>query len=66
MKKIVTSYHEPDLDGVSSMYAYSEYLNKQGIDCGYYISGKQKQEVDIVCEIFDIKLEPEEKIEPNQ
>ena len=28
-KRIVTSYEEPDLDGVSSMYAYTEYLNKK-------------------------------------
>ena len=32
MEKIVTSYSEPDLDGVSSLYAYSEYLNKIGMD----------------------------------
>ena len=31
-KRIVTSYEEPDLDGVSSMYAYSEYLNKIGME----------------------------------
>lgn len=56
-KRIVTSYEEPDLDGVSSMYAYSEYLNKIGIESDYYIEGTPKKEVGIVCDLFDIKLE---------
>ena len=28
--RIVTSYHEPDIDGIACMYAYAELLNKQG------------------------------------
>ena len=55
-KRIVTSYQEPDLDGVSSMYAYSEYLNKTGIPSDYYINGNPKKEVEIVCDLFGIDL----------
>ena len=32
MKKIVTSYYGPDLDGVACMFAYTEYLRKKGIE----------------------------------
>ena len=53
---IVTSYEEPDLDGVSSMYAYAEYLNKIGISSDYYIKGTPKKEVGIVCDLFGIEL----------
>jgi len=28
--KLVTSYPNADLDGVSSAYSYAEYLNKNG------------------------------------
>ena len=54
--KIVCSYIEPDIDGVSCMYAYSELLNRQGDNVTYYIWGNPKNEVEIVCEMFDIKL----------
>lgn len=63
MKRIVTSYENPDLDGVSSMYAYSEYLNKTGIESNYYIKGQPKKEVEIVCDLFNIQLDGIEKIE---
>lgn len=66
MKRIVTSYESPDLDGVSSMYAYSEYLNKTGIESDYYISKQPKKEVGIVCDLFNIQLDGIEKIEDNQ
>lgn len=65
-KRIVTSYEEPDLDGVSSMYAYAEYLNKIGVPSGYYIKGQPKKEVGIVCDLFQVQLEGEEHIEPEQ
>lgn len=55
-KIIVTSYIAPDLDGVSAMYGYSEYLNKKSQIADYYISGTPKKEVDIVCELFNINL----------
>lgn len=56
MRKVTVSYYEPDLDAVSSMYAYCEYLNKIGCKSNYYIEGIPKKEVGIVCDLFDIKL----------
>lgn len=55
--KIVTSYCEPDLDGVACMYAYTELLNRQGEEVEYFIWNKPKQEVNIVCDMFEIELE---------
>lgn len=66
MKRIVTSYQSPDLDGVSSMYAYSEYLTKIGEESSYFISGEPKQEVKIVCDLFNIKLMGENNIQDNE
>lgn len=65
-KRIVTSYEAPDLDGVSSMYAYAEYLNKIGIPSDYYIKGEPKKEVGIVCDLFQIKLKGEKAINKEQ
>lgn len=62
MKNIILSYNMPDMDGVACMYAYSELLNKQEQETGYFIKGKPKKEVKIVCEMFDIKLESEKSI----
>ena len=39
MRKIVTSYIKPDIDGISSMYAYTEYLRKKGFEAEYYYEG---------------------------
>lgn len=58
MKNIITSYNNPDLDGVSCMYAYSELLHKKNIECEYFIQGIPKREVNIVCNMFNIKLKP--------
>ncbi len=66
MKRIVTSYQSPDLDGVSSMYAYSEYLTKIEEESSYFISGEPKQEVKIVCDLFNIKLRGENNIQDNE
>lgn len=52
--KIVTSYFEPDLDGTSAMVAYSELLNKKGEQADYFIWGKPKKEVEIVCDMFNV------------
>ena len=65
-KRIVTSYEEPDLDGVSSMYAYAEYLNKIGIPSAYYIKGNPKKEVEIVCDLFGIDLVGSKEISEEQ
>ena len=56
MKNIITSYNNPDLEGVSCMYAYSELLHKKNIECEYFIQGIPKREVNIVCNMFNIKL----------
>jgi len=61
--KVVISYGEPDLDGVSCMYAYSEFLNKNGEQAGYFILHEPKQEVRIVCSFFGIDLKSLEKNE---
>lgn len=65
-KRIVTSYEAPDLDGVSSLYAYCEYLNKTGIPSDYYIEDEPKKEVGIVCDLFNIQLGGAEEINNNQ
>lgn len=36
---IITSYIDPDLDGVACLYAYAEYLNKRGVCTKAMISG---------------------------
>ena len=46
MKKvIVTSYSNPDLDGVAASYAYTEYLEKTGQLASYCFEGEPKKEV---------------------
>ena len=54
--KIIISYSEPDLDGTSCMFAYSELLNKLGEKADYIVRDIPKQEVGIVCDIFGIEL----------
>lgn len=56
MNKIVVTYKNADLDCVASAYAYAEYLNKIGILSTYYISGMVQDEVNIVCNLFNISL----------
>lgn len=46
-KYVVTSYIDPDMDGISAMYAYSEYLNKCGKESCYYYEGTIKKEAQI-------------------
>lgn len=66
--KIIVSYIEPDIDGVSCMYAYSELLKRKGEQVDYYIWGTPKLEVRLVCDLFGIKLNPIKEIpdEENQ
>ena len=56
MRKIVTSYIKPDIDGISSMYAYAELLRKMGYNAEYYYEGQARKEVQIVLETYGIKL----------
>ena len=55
MKKIL-SYDMPDMDGVSCMIGYAEFLNQKGENCKYIIKGEPKREVNIVCDKFKINL----------
>lgn len=56
MGKIVTSYINPDMDGISLMYAYTEYLRKKGENANYYFEGSLKKEVQIILKKFNIYL----------
>ena len=62
MRKIVTSYINPDMDGISLMYAYTEYLRKNGECAEYYFEGTLKKKVQIILDKFNIKLENIEDI----
>lgn len=55
MRKVVTTYVNPDMDGISLMYAYTEYLRKKGEQADYYYEGEMKKEAQIVLDIFNIK-----------
>ena len=63
MRKIVTTYINPDMDGISLMYAYTEFLRKKGENANYYFEGTMKKEAEIVLNKFNIKLENINKIE---
>ncbi|MGM9850179.1 MAG: hypothetical protein ACI31V_04730 [Bacilli bacterium] len=39
MRKVITSYINPDMDGIALMYSYCEYLRKNGEDAYYYFEG---------------------------
>lgn len=64
--KVTTSYYEPDIDGVASMYAYSEYLNKRNKKCDYFVYGKPKKEVEIISKMFNIPIKETNAIRINQ
>ena len=55
MKTVIT-YKNADLDCVASAYAYSEFLNKSGIQSNYYIGGIVQEEVNVICSHFGIEL----------
>lgn len=65
MRKVVTTYINPDMDGISLMYAYAEMLNKKGEHASYYFEGTIKKEVEIVLNKFNIKLDTIDKIDKN-
>ena len=55
MKKIlITSYTNPDVDGVSCAYAYAEFLQKQGQDVVAGIFGDPHPEAQFVLDKFNI------------
>lgn len=63
MRKIVTTYINPDMDGISLMYAYTELLRKKGEQSEYYFEGTMKKEAEIVLQKFNIKLNNATRIE---
>lgn len=62
---VVTTYINPDMDGISLMYAYTEFLRKKGESANYYFEGIMKKEVEIVLNMFNIKLDNIDKIQEN-
>ena len=63
MRKIVTTYINPDMDGISLMYAYTELLRKKREKADYYFEGTMKKEAEIVLNKFNIKLNTATRIE---
>ena len=63
MRKVVTTYINPDMDGIALMYAYAEFLRKKGEQASYYFEGTMKKEAEIVLNRFNIKLDYINKIE---
>lgn len=59
---LITSYKNPDIDGIAGMYALKELYTKLGITCNYIIFGKPQFEVDIVCKKYNIQLEKGQEI----
>ncbi len=65
MRKVVTTYINPDMDGISLMYAYTEFLRKKHENAEYYFEGIMKKEAKIVLEMFNINLNSIARIENN-
>ena len=65
MRKVVITYTNPDMDGISLMYAYTEFLRKKGEDAEYYFEGTIKKEAEIVLKMFNIHLNNIARIENN-
>ena len=63
MRKVVTTYINPDMDGIALMYAYVEFLMKKGEKASCYFEGTMKKEAEIVLNRFNIKLDYISKIE---
>jgi len=61
----ITSYRNPDIDGVAGMYALTELYQMQGINCNYFIDKTPQFEVDIICKKFNISLSGKKEISQN-
>lgn len=55
-KILVTTYPNPDIDGLSCALAYAEFLNKTGYDAFYGIFGAPHREAQFVLDKFNIKI----------
>ncbi len=60
--KIVTSYTNPDLDGLACMYAYAEYLKKEGSYVNYVCFGNPRKEAQFVINKFSLEINKAEKL----
>ncbi len=53
MKKLlITSYVNPDIDGVAGIIAYSEFLEKTGVHSSVGVMGEMHDEVKYVLSRF--------------
>jgi len=55
-KKVVTSFKNPDLDGAACIYAYTEFLQEEGIDAIGGSYEEPRKEARFVLETFSIEL----------
>jgi manganese-dependent inorganic pyrophosphatase len=53
---LVTSYADPDLDGVACMTSYAEFLNKTGIVAEAGIFGTPHEEAQFIAKNFNVEL----------
>jgi manganese-dependent inorganic pyrophosphatase len=60
--KLVTSYTNPDLDGLACMYAYAEYLKREGSYVNYVCFGNPRKEAKFVIDKFSIEINKTEKL----
>lgn len=58
---LITSYVNPDLDGVACTYSYADFLNKMGINATPAIYGSLNEEIIYVIKTYDVKLDTENK-----
>jgi manganese-dependent inorganic pyrophosphatase len=59
----VLPYKDPDLDGVACAYAYSEFLNKTGVDSKPAFFGEPHIEALFILSEFDIKIDNAENLD---
>ena len=57
-KLLLTSYVNPDLDGVAGVIAYSEFLEKSGINSQVGFMGEVQDEVKYIFNHFNFKYPP--------
>ncbi len=61
-KTLITSYKNPDVDGVGCGYAYSEFLRNKGIEAQAGFFGEIHREAQFVVDKFNIKIDQAEEL----
>ncbi len=61
-KVLLTSYENPDVDGVSCCYAYSEFLRNKNVEATAIFFGNVQREAQFVLDKFNIKINKEEDL----